>query len=66
MIDDYYTWWTLGRSYLCRICDILHMGLLTEALFGKEVVDRLPILVNEWSTQLDKTKSKKDNIKACT
>jgi len=53
MIDDYYTWWTLGRSYLCRICDMLHMGLLTEALFGKEVVDRLPILVKEWTIQFE-------------
>lgn len=28
MVDDYFTWWTLGRSYLCRICDMLHMGVL--------------------------------------
>lgn len=53
MIDDYFTWWTLGRSYLCRICDMLHMGLLTEALFGKEVVDRLPVLVKEWTARFD-------------
>jgi hypothetical protein len=54
MIDDYNTWWTMGRSYLCRICDMLHMGLLTEAIFGKEVVDRVPQLVREWAKQLDK------------
>ena len=48
MVDDYFTWWTMGRSYLCRIFDMLHMGLLTEALFGKEVINRIPILVNEW------------------
>jgi len=54
MIDDYNTWWTMGRSYLCRICDMLHMGLLTEALFGKEVVHRVPQLVKEWTKQLDK------------
>lgn len=53
MVDDYYTWWTLGRSYLCRICDMLHMGLLTEALFGKEVIDRVPELVIEWTNQVD-------------
>ena len=53
MVDDYYTWWTCGRSYLCRICDMLHMGLLTEALFGKEVVDRIPVLVNEWIKQIE-------------
>jgi hypothetical protein len=54
MVDDFYTWWTLGRSYLCRICDMLHMGLLTEALFGKEVVDRIPQLVHNWIKQLEK------------
>jgi hypothetical protein len=53
MIDDYNTWWTMGRSYLCRICDMLHMGLLTEAIFGKEAVDRVPQLVKEWTEQLD-------------
>ncbi len=56
MVDDYYTWWTLGRSYLCRICDMLHMGLLTEALFGEEVVERIPQLVKEWTIQLSKNK----------
>jgi len=54
MVDDYFTWWTKGRSYLCRIIDMLHMGLLTEALFGKEVVDRLPILVREWVATLER------------
>jgi hypothetical protein len=53
MVDDYYTWWTCGRSYLCRICDMLHMGLLTEAIFGHEVVERLPQLVNSWVRQIN-------------
>lgn len=48
MVDDYFTWWTMGKSYLCRICDMLHMGLLTEAFFGREVMTRLPIVVKEW------------------
>ncbi len=52
MVDDYYTWWMLGRSYLCRIIDMLHMGFIDEALFGKEVVDRLPPLVKEWIKDL--------------
>lgn len=52
MVDDYFTWWTLGRSYLCRIVDMLHMGFIDEALFGKEVVDRLPTLVKEWTKDL--------------
>lgn len=48
IIDDHYTWWVKGRSYLCRIIDMLHMGILTEALFGKEVVERLPSIVEGW------------------
>ena len=52
-IDAYDTWWTLGKSYLCRIVDMLHMGLLDEALFGYEVVERLPILVKEWVNFLE-------------
>jgi len=51
-IDDYFTWWDCGRSYLCRIVDIMHMGLIDEVLFGKEVTTRLPILVKEWVKEL--------------
>lgn len=58
MVDAYDTWWKQGRSYLCRICDMLHMGLLTEALFGKEVLDRLPQIVKEWTRELDKQTKK--------
>lgn len=48
MIDAHYTWWTCGRSYLCRILDMLHMGYVNEVLFGREVLERLPTLVREW------------------
>lgn len=54
IIDDHFTWWTKGRSYLCRIIDMLHMGILTEALFGKEVIERLPSIVQGWTQQLKK------------
>ncbi len=54
IIDDHFTWWTKGRSYLCRIIDMLHMGILTEALFGKEVINRLPLIVQGWTQQLKK------------
>lgn len=57
MIDDYNTWWIMGKSYLCRICDMLHMGLVTEVIFGKEVVSRIPILVKEWINQFDVEKA---------
>jgi hypothetical protein len=47
-IDDYFTWWDCGRSYLCRMIDMLHMGYVDEVVFGREVVTRLPELVREW------------------
>jgi len=48
IVDSHYTWWECGRSYLCRIVDMLHMGYVDEVLFGKEVAERLPILVRGW------------------
>jgi len=53
MIDAHYTWWDCGRSYLCRIIDMLHMGYVDEVLFGYEVVERLPDIVNEWVALLE-------------
>ncbi len=49
MVDAHYTWWIKGRSYLCRIIDMLHMGYVDEVLFGKEVINRLPLIVNDWA-----------------
>lgn len=49
MADAYDTWWNQGKSYLCRIMDMLHMGYVDEVLFGYEVVDRMPVLVAEWA-----------------
>jgi len=48
MIDSNYTWWGCGKSYLCRIVDMLHMGLVDEVLFGREVVEELPRIVRSW------------------
>ena len=48
MVDDRYTWWECGRSYLCRILDMLHKGYVDEVLFGIEVEERLPTLVQSW------------------
>lgn len=48
IVDAYDTWWNKGKSYLCRLIDILHMGLVDEVIFGKEVIKRIPILVKEW------------------
>jgi hypothetical protein len=47
-VDAHDTWWTQGKSYLCRIVDMLHMGYIDEALFGYEIVERLPAIVAEW------------------
>ncbi len=48
-VDDHNTWWGMGRSYLCRLIDTIHMGLVTEVIFGKEVVTRLPEIVKTWA-----------------
>lgn len=48
MVDAHYTWWDCGKSYLCRIVDMLHMGYVDEVLFGREVVEELPRMVKEW------------------
>lgn len=48
IIDAYLTWWTMGKSYLCRMIDMLHMGYVDEILFGYEVVEQLPRIVKEW------------------
>jgi len=54
IVDAYDTWWKQGKSYLCRIIDLLHMGLIDEALFGYEVVERLPSIVKGWISQMVK------------
>lgn len=46
-LDDYNTWWNMGKSYLCRIIDMLHMGLVDEVIFGREAIHRWPLLLQE-------------------
>ncbi|MBN2286832.1 MAG: hypothetical protein JXI43_10325 [Tissierellales bacterium] len=48
IVDDHFTWWVKGKSYICRIIDMLHMGYIDECLFGKEVVKQWPIIVKSW------------------
>ena len=62
MVDAYDTWWLKGRSYLCRIIDMLHMGYVDEVLFGKEVATRLPIIVQEWVKEYDGRKAAQARI----
>jgi len=50
-IDAYGTWWEKGKSYLCRIIDMLHMGLVDEVIVGKEVLSRWPEVLEEIATR---------------
>ena len=50
-VDSHSSWWGQGKSYLCRLIDLLHMGLVDEVLFGAEVMERLPQLVARWVQQ---------------
>lgn len=45
-IDAYQTWWIKGKSYLCRIVDMLNMGLVDEVIVGREVLTRWSELLN--------------------
>ena len=58
MVDAHFTWWKCGKPYLCRIFDMLHMGLVDEVLFGYEAVEELPRIVGEW-TKLSKARDSK-------
>lgn len=48
VVDDYFTWWKCGRSYLCKLIDMMHEGFVDEVLFGKEVISRWPEIVKSW------------------
>jgi hypothetical protein len=58
MVDAHFTWWIKGRSYLCRIIDMLHMGYVDEVLFGEEVVTRMPKIASGWAKEY-KARAKK-------
>ncbi len=53
-IDGHFTWWYTGRSYLCRMIDILHMGLVDEVMFGYEVMTEWPNTLKEIRSLLAK------------
>lgn len=52
-IDDHNTWWNMGRSYLCRMVDMLHMAYVDEIVFGREVLTRIPQMAAEWQSVYD-------------
>lgn len=41
-IDGFRTWWVDGKSYLCRLIDMLNEGLVDEVIVGREVLTRWP------------------------
>lgn len=47
-LDGRFTWWDCGKSYVCRIVDMLHVGLLDGAFFGRELIDAWPRIVATW------------------
>lgn len=51
-LDDRFTWWDCGKSYLCRIVDMMHIGLLDRALVGREVISDWPTIVKSWPSAL--------------
>jgi len=61
MVDDHYTWWECGRSYLCRILGHAPHGYVDEVLFGKEVLDRMPLIVQEWVSNSKKSRKESTN-----
>jgi hypothetical protein len=48
LVDDYFTWWVKGKSYLCRLVDMAHAGFVDEVIFGEEILTRWPEIVNGW------------------
>jgi hypothetical protein len=53
-VDSHFTWWKCGRSYLCRLIDMLNMGYTTEVIFGREVLERVPELAQKWADEFRK------------
>jgi len=58
-IDDKFTWWGMGKSYLCRIIDMLNMKLVDEVFFGKEVITEWPKTLKKLIAQVNSMKFQK-------
>ena len=41
-VDGATAWWRDGKSYLCRLVDMLNEGLVDEIIVGREVLTRWP------------------------
>lgn len=49
-LDAYSVWLKQGKSYLCRIVDLLHRGLIDDLVIGAEVLTAIPKMVTKWSS----------------
>lgn len=52
MVDSHFTWWECGKSYLCRLVDMLNMGFVDHILFGREIESDLPRIAAKWRERL--------------
>ena len=47
-MDAYSTWMEQGKSYLCRMVDLLQRGAVDEIVVGREIVTSIPEMVTRW------------------
>lgn len=47
-VDAYSTWMEQGKSYLCRMVDLLQRGAVDEIVVGREIVTSIPEMVTRW------------------
>lgn len=53
-VDAYGTWMDQGKSYLCRMVDMLQRGAVDNVVVGSEIVSAIPALVSEWKAEAQK------------
>lgn len=47
-VDAYGAWMEQGKSYLCRMVDLLQRGAVDEIVVGREIVTSIPEMVTRW------------------
>lgn len=45
-IDSRRTWWHIGKSYLCRLFDSMHMGHIDAVIIGRECITDIPKILD--------------------
>lgn len=53
VVDAYETWWLKGKSYLCRLVDLVNMGKVSHLICGREAAWELPELAAGWAERWD-------------